>query len=291
MKPNENVRVVVLNYNNYEDTINLSYDLIQQKNVNLDIVIVDNCSTDNSLKILNENLNFPNISIIRSEKNGGYAYGNNYGLNYINEADNKYAAILNPDIRIQDNNLFNKLIYRYKTLTNPGFIAPASIDDAGNINNYCAKKVPTFNHEIFSSFLIFSKFISNLNTYPLNKTDKKNLNVEMLSGSFLFINFDLLRAIEFFDEGTFLFCEERILSHKIKGIKANNYLLRDMFIKHNASTTIGSLYTNTEQLSILHKSLLYYIKNYLPNGKIKCIVIFPFLKLKVLQMKILNFLN
>ena len=46
----------------------MSYDLIQQKNVNLDIVIVDNCSTDNSLEILNENLNFQILALLDLRK-------------------------------------------------------------------------------------------------------------------------------------------------------------------------------------------------------------------------------
>ena len=281
--------VAILNYNNASDTVNLSNDLLEQIGVSLRITIVDNCSTDESYRVLTETLIHEKVTIIKSSFNGGYAYGNNFGLKHIDDEANKYVAIVNPDAKIADNFLFSKLIDRFENLRTPGFIAPASIDSDGEINSYCAKRVPSYLHEIISCFIVFSKFIARINSYNLNDSVERDMHVEMLSGSFLLTKFDFFREIGFFDEGTFLFCEERILSKRTSIAGAKNYLICDINFKHFASTTIGSLYSTVGQVKLLHESLLFYIKNYLPNGELKAAVIWPLLKFKIFQLNFLQF--
>lgn len=290
MTDNKKITVIILNFNNAKDTLLLVNDLIMQINVDLNIIVVDNCSTDNSYQIIKDSVNHDKVKLIKSDLNGGYAYGNNYALKSIDQDNNDYLAILNPDIQITDRSLFFNLVKRYELLKNVGFISPASINEKGIINQYCAKKLPTYLDEILSSFLIFSKLIAKKNSYNYQNVDK-NLSVEVLSGSFLFTKFDFFCDIGFFDEGTFLFCEERILYNKTSKKNKKNYLICDLNIKHFASTTIGSIYTNIDQIKIFHNSLLYYIENYLFLGTVKALFLKPFLKFMIFQMKIVEILK
>lgn len=71
--------IVVLNYNDAEETVKFvndinSYDVVNQ------IVVVDNGSTDDSLSQLEK---IENIKLIALENNLGYAAGNNAGLKYL----------------------------------------------------------------------------------------------------------------------------------------------------------------------------------------------------------------
>ena len=279
------VYVIVLNFNNYDDSIKIIRDLQNQQNVNLKILVVDNCSTDDSFSKLKKDLSDSMVSIIQSEKNGGYAYGNNFGLKYIQKEDPKYVAILNPDIRINNKKLFEELISEYSILKDPGFIAPASLDELGEINSYCAKKNPLFVHEILTSFMFLSNYLGRINSYK-NKIAGSNWEVEILSGSFLFTSYNFFKKISFFDEGTFLFCEERIIYEKLKKFDKKNYLITKLNINHCASSTISTEYTGIEQIKIFHNSLLYYVSNYHNYGNLKAIILRPFLKFKELQFSI-----
>ncbi len=290
MSNNQKVHVIVLNFNNSQDTLVLVNDLLMQKHVDMNIVVVDNCSTDNSYSILKQAIKQERVELIRSDTNEGYACGNNYGLRFLDSKDTNYLAILNPDIKITDELLFYNLAERYELIADVGFIAPASINNEGVVNQYCAKKSPTYFQEILSSFLIFSKLVAKKNSYNL-KNATKELPVEILSGSFLFTKYKFFYNIGFFDEGTFLFCEERILYEKTLRANKKNYLIRDLNIKHFASTTIGAIYTNIEQIKIFHNSLLYYIENYLYLGRAKALLLKPFLIFTVFQMKILAILK
>ncbi|HEY5563198.1 MAG TPA: glycosyltransferase, partial [Clostridiaceae bacterium] len=78
MRENPKVYIVILNYNSHEDTIecvkqcrNITYN-------NYRIIVVDNNSTDDSYKIIENNLK--DVILLKSDINKGYGYGNNIGI-------------------------------------------------------------------------------------------------------------------------------------------------------------------------------------------------------------------
>jgi len=60
-----------------------------------EIYVIDNCSDDDSIKMLQEY--FPSVNVIRMYSNKGYASGYNYGLSQINA---EYYLLLNSDIEV-----------------------------------------------------------------------------------------------------------------------------------------------------------------------------------------------
>ena len=106
------VAIILLNYCNYEDTITCVKTLKKIDYENYIIFIIDNHSPNESLKklyILKE----PKIQIIDSGKNGGFAYGNNIGIQYALEAGMDYILLLNNDTQIS---FLSLLIREYKKL-------------------------------------------------------------------------------------------------------------------------------------------------------------------------------
>ena len=69
------IGIVILNYNDYEETSNF-IEQIKGYKVLDEIVIVDNSSTDNSFNKLRK-LKDKKISVIKTDGNNGYASGNN----------------------------------------------------------------------------------------------------------------------------------------------------------------------------------------------------------------------
>ncbi len=91
--------IVVLNYKNYNDTIKCVNSILAQKDILLEIVIVDNGSNNNSfieLKKIFGKLN--NIKIIKSKNNLGYARGNNIGIDFLYSKGYKNIFIANSDL-------------------------------------------------------------------------------------------------------------------------------------------------------------------------------------------------
>lgn len=284
---NIDLEIIILNYNNANDTINLTKQLIKQKNVSFHIVVVDNCSPDGSyenLLLLND---YDCVTVIKSDYNGGYAYGNNFGMKLKKNYIAKYIAILNNDLLISNNNLFNELIKEYNSLKSPAFIAPAQIEKNGLINLHCGRKKPSFLKEILNSFLLYVYFFSKQNAYELNNS-KETMEVEILSGAFLFAELEYFKEIDYFDEGTFLFLEERILNEKVLKTNKKNYLIRKLGYEHLTSVSINNKYSNIGQAELYNNGLLYYTKKYTKYGKLKYLILLPLTRLKIFQLKLLN---
>ena len=108
MNENPLVSVIVLNYNAGELLLNCIESVKKSAYKNLEIIVVDNISTDKSQEICKEK--HPDIKLIQNKKNFGYCEGNNIG---IREAKGDFVVILNPDT-IVESNWLNELITAHK---------------------------------------------------------------------------------------------------------------------------------------------------------------------------------
>lgn len=104
---------VVLNYIAYNDTLECIDSILSNiEYKNFQVVIVDNCSPNNSFAFLREKLaGFRNIHLIKSEKNLGYANGINLGFNFAkNVLKADFIVALNNDTLIEQGNFIRKII-------------------------------------------------------------------------------------------------------------------------------------------------------------------------------------
>jgi GT2 family glycosyltransferase len=89
------VTAIVLNYNGAEDTIACVASLRQCAYRELSILVVDNCSSDGSYQRLQQALD--GAELMRTERNLGFAGGNNAGIRHALGRDPDYVLILNND--------------------------------------------------------------------------------------------------------------------------------------------------------------------------------------------------
>jgi GT2 family glycosyltransferase len=86
--------VVILNYNGVDHLQRFLPSVIEYS-TKCQIVVIDNNSTDRSLKLLNEH--YPDVQVIKLEENYGFSGGYNRGLAMI-DADN--FMLLNSDVEV-----------------------------------------------------------------------------------------------------------------------------------------------------------------------------------------------
>jgi len=90
--------IIVLNWNGKEDTLDC---LASLRNTNYDdykIVLVDNGSEDDSVRTVREN--FPEVEVVETGKNLGFAGGNNVGIAYAMKAGADYVFLINNDTTV-----------------------------------------------------------------------------------------------------------------------------------------------------------------------------------------------
>lgn len=110
------VAIVILNYLNYEDTIECVESILSMQYSICGIVIVDNGSNNNSYQILKAKYNKKNkIKVISSGANLGYAKGNNIGIAYARKylhAD--FVLVANNDTIFIDKFYIEGLLKEYQ---------------------------------------------------------------------------------------------------------------------------------------------------------------------------------
>jgi hypothetical protein len=92
------VAVVIVHWNRKNLLEQFLPAVVNSTYPNLEIVIADNHSTDNSLEYVKAN--FPQVKIVENDDNYGYAGGYNHALKYVS-AD--YYVLLNNDIEVTNN--------------------------------------------------------------------------------------------------------------------------------------------------------------------------------------------
>ncbi len=248
----------------YGLTIKYVTELLKQQGVELEVLIVDNKSPNDSFMILIENFKeIKNVEVIQSNHNGGYAYGNNYGLHFIEKRNYDYVAISNNDVFFSDMELLAKMAIKYESLVSPALASPIQLMNGSPAS--CAWKLPSIWFDIFTNLPLIGKWVTKRNQYVIPE-DKDYLKVDVLPGSFFMFKHGLMEEVDYFDENTFLYCEERILACKVKNMGLQNYLLTNLTYNHEHSATISSNIKKVKMLKIAHESIAYYHKKYLKTS-------------------------
>jgi GT2 family glycosyltransferase len=118
------ISIITINYNGYKDTCELIASLpLEDKS--LEVIVVDNASKEDEATLIEEQ--YPQVKVIRSQKNLGFAGGNNLG---IQAAHGKYLFFLNNDTLLRCKKedvrckMFQPLIDRLESSPKIGMVSP-----------------------------------------------------------------------------------------------------------------------------------------------------------------------
>ena len=98
MLSGKKVCVVVLAWNHIDDTVECLNSLTSSNYSQVHFILVDNCSTDNTLEVVRRD--FPAVEILHSDENLGVSGGYNLGMKRAVEQGADYILIANNDIKV-----------------------------------------------------------------------------------------------------------------------------------------------------------------------------------------------
>ena len=117
MHPECELSIITINYNGLADTCAL-IDTIPFNDMSLEVIVVDNASKANEATLIEQR--YPQVKVIRSRQNLGFAGGNNLG---IKAAIGKYLFFINNDTVFKDFNV-QVLLDRLKSSEKIGMVCP-----------------------------------------------------------------------------------------------------------------------------------------------------------------------
>lgn len=194
------VAVVILNYNTSHDCRKCVSFLQRQVSVELEIVIVDNCSHPDDVEQLRGLCVEQGCTLIENHENRGYNAGNNIGLRYAASKGYEYAMIANPDMEFPQVNYIIQLINILKRDEDIVAIGSNIIDANGQRQN--PRKFTTYREEL-CWFISGLKKILKLNSSRI--LQPINQYCDILMGSCIVIRVNFIKQIGYFDENIFLY--------------------------------------------------------------------------------------
>ena len=293
------VAAIILNYNNWEDTLACLDSALKWNTAPMKYIVVDGGSTrEGTQEALDEGLyrlfgtDYERVTddgkaeerklslctLLISQENGGYAKGNNKGARLaFSDPDVDYILILNNDtLFVQD--IVPALTEAYNRLKDAAIVGPLLMKKDQKEPDYnCARRIETpLQHAYWMMFFYVD---------PLRKKKKwkrkmmilkdrpelmENSEVEcdLLSGACFLVGKQLFRQMDGFDEGTFLYNEENILHKRIKARGLRTYVLPQLKLIH-----LGASSTSQKPGLFIMKcsrdSTLYYIDHYSEANKME----------------------
>lgn len=250
--------ILIVNYNDYPSTKKL-LDNIRPFHVFDMVVVVDNCSTDDSLKRLKK-LKFPNFSVLEMEDNLGYSAAINFGSKYlIKELGDCNIVVSNPDILITKEKDIQELLSVLQK-KNVGAVGPIILEH-GNLNRGWRNPSPLLDAVLNLPYL--HRFIRNRKMmYPSTYYSGNISKVDVISGCFFCISSKTLEKIDFLDENVFLYYEENILSKKLEQLGLSCFVNNQTLIAHNHSVSIDKNMKKIKKYRAQKKSQYYFQVNY-----------------------------
>jgi len=118
------ISIITINYNGLKDTCEL-LDTLPLEDDSIEVIVVDNASKEDEATQIEQR--YPQIKVIRSKENLGFAGGNNLG---IQAAQGKYLFFLNNDTLLRSKKedvrgkMFQPLINRLESSPKIGMVSP-----------------------------------------------------------------------------------------------------------------------------------------------------------------------
>ena len=229
MPPNRSVTVVTVSYNTKTLTLDCLRSLYQETKASMDVVVVDNASSDGSADAIEAE--YPYVKLIRSDRNMGFGPANNLALK---SANSRFVLLLNSDTVILDgavdrlldfaNDRPEALIWGGRTVFKDGALNPTS----------CWRHMSLwslFCHATGLTTLFRSSDIFNRESYGNWKRDTER-EVGFVSGCFLLMPRTLWDQLGGFDERFFMYAEETDLCQRATALGARPMITPKATIVH-----------------------------------------------------------
>ncbi len=248
--------VVIVNYNVKYFLEQCLYSVQKAcKNIEAEIIVVDNNSTDGSRDFFEPQ--FPAVNFIWNSTNVGFAKANNQALAI---AKGEYILFLNPDTLVPED-CFEKCLGFFRSHDNIGALGIRMIDGSGKFLKESKRAFPSPLTSLFKLSGLTSLFphSETFAKYHLGHlSENENHEVDVLAGAFMMIPKTILNQIGNFDEMFFMYGEDVDLSFRIQQAGYKNYYFAESNIIHfkGESTKRGSL----NYVRMFYKAMSLFVK-------------------------------
>jgi N-acetylglucosaminyl-diphospho-decaprenol L-rhamnosyltransferase len=263
--------IVIVNYK----TCDLLRDCLQsiyesRGDFSYQVCVVDNCSQDGSCAMVEKE--FPQVRLIESEVNGGYAYANNLGLRALgfthtsdekpSESTPRYALLLNPDTLLSPSALQEMLDFVEKH-PEAGVAGPRLVLADGSLDPACRRSFPSPEVSFYRMVGLSKLFprSKRFGRYNLTYLDPDEVaEVDSVVGAFMLVRAEALKQVGLLDESFFMYGEDLDWAYRIKKVGWKVYYNPEVTVLHYKRA--ASRHSHKAKYEFYRAMHIFYRKHY-----------------------------
>jgi GT2 family glycosyltransferase len=245
--------IIILSFNTKDLTLACISSIAAQYKRELDkeqfeIIVIDNASTDDSVKAV-RNLKLKNLTVIESNENLGFSKGCNLGAK---NAKGEYLLFLNSDTEIKDQG-FVKMVEYLKKNEKVGVLGGALKNEDGKAQPSAGK--------FYNLFNLFLMMIGLERVGILRESPKQIKRVDWVSGASLMVKRQLFEKLGGFAKELFMYAEDMEFCYRAskKGFPTYFYPEVMLFHKERGSSN------RTFAILNIYRGILFFYKKHKSN--------------------------
>lgn len=262
------VSVIVVNWNTRELLRNCIRSICEQaSNVQLEIIVIDNRSTDGSAEMVKEE--FPWVILVENSLNRGFAAANNQGISL---AKGRYILLLNSDTTVCDNAIEKTVQYADKH-PEVAVVGCQVLESPDKIQMTCFRFPSLLNLSLQVSGLArvfkYNHFFGREDMLWWRRESERE--VDVISGMFMLVRRKAIDEVGLMDEDYFLLFEDTDWCYRFARAGWEMLFWPGAKIIHVDGGDQSSRKTALRMFIQFRKSLLIYFKKH--HGSLQCLVV------------------
>ena len=233
----------------YENTVSIKFE----------IIVVDNASTKGDVDTLR--MLFPQVKIIKSRQNLGFARANNLGCR---EANGAYVLFLNPDTKLVGPAI-NIMMQNMRSLSDAGIVGCRQVNSDLTVQTTSIQKFPTISNQILNIEYLRLRWpgCPLWNIAPLFCDNPLPVVVDVIPGACMLLRRELFEQEGMFSEEYFMYAEDIDLNYKIAKKDYKNYYISNAVIIHYGGKSSSQKSVNQWATMMKYCAMSrYYSKNH-----------------------------
>jgi GT2 family glycosyltransferase len=205
--------VIIVNWNTCKITCDCLKSVYEQTAINkLEVIVIDNLSTDDSVRMIKEK--FPQVILIENPENKGFAAANNQGMAV---ASGRYVLFLNSDTIVLDNAIAKTVAFA-DSHPDVAVVGCRVLNRDRTLQNTCFMSPSILNMLLSSCYLykLFpkSRFFGRERMSWWDRSDVRE--VDVVTGCFLLVRREAMDQVGLLDERFFIYGEETDWCYRFK---------------------------------------------------------------------------
>lgn len=222
--------IICVNWNSLDYLLDCLASIYEHTHgISFEVIVVDNASPEGGVETLEEQ--FPQVQIVRSDKNVGFAGANNLGFHH---SAGRHVLLLNPDTKLIGPAI-NIMLETIKSLPDAGIVGCKLLNTDLSTSTTSIQKFPTILNQLLNVEYLRLAF-PNCPLWdigPLFSENSHPVQVEVIPGACMMLKRDVFERVGLLSEDYFMYAEDIDLNYKLRRLGLSSYYVGEAQIVHH----------------------------------------------------------